>query len=166
LDGRNRGDENNEVIEDLGFSAGMWNGAADGEAVGVTVACGAYPPVNTVGNSVVVRFPAAADGTRDYYKPGTGRAVLEALVECWEPDWAAWTTFEMSKAQGKPRGVRLGWLTYLSPGRRVSPGQIPPPARAEPFHGGTIITIGDPPEPVSGECLNQLREALEDALAP
>lgn len=96
--GVNRRDVGSDVIEELGFSVGLWNRARP--AVGLSVTAGAYPSFAGVLNSVVLDFPPPEAEAMLLYDPRPAGAILEAVVESWEPDWATWTTHALRSAQG------------------------------------------------------------------
>ncbi|QDV91613.1 hypothetical protein RAS2_27170 [Phycisphaerae bacterium RAS2] len=84
--GRNRRDYGGEVIEDLGFSVGLWNGGPEERTAGLMIRCGLYSKVFGLGaNSVVLGFPEELGALADASK--TSR-VLAITARCWEPDWA------------------------------------------------------------------------------
>ena len=71
--GRNRRDDNNEVIEDLGFRLGLWSPAAAGEDTSIDIACG-------------IHFVSRSGGT-----PIKNRVVLDLPQSMIEPDkWESW----------------------------------------------------------------------------
>ncbi|MFY0573679.1 Imm52 family immunity protein [Cystobacter fuscus] len=133
LRGRIRTDVDNEVIEELGFGAHVWN--AKGPqwsrielrcgcySTGAVNTCLFYPPEEGPLREQVLRAPLLAE-------------VLTSLATAWDPDYAMVISSEMLGLVRKDKWeVRVGWLTYLS--RRL--GTLPPlpaPVRIEPV--GTL----------------------------
>lgn len=111
--GRNRRDVGGEVIEELGFSIGLWNRAKP--AVGMSGTVGAHPAFPGMLNSFVLDFPPPEDDALRLYDPAVAEAIFQAVVEEWEPDWATWTSHALRNAQGAaPREPVVGWMTYLA----------------------------------------------------
>ena len=64
----------------------LWNGEKDTEKIGnLGIGCGAFGSALT--NAVYVTLPLAlsSQNCEDVF----GRDVLEALIDSWDPDWAA-----------------------------------------------------------------------------
>jgi hypothetical protein len=163
LDGRNRENTDRAVIEDLGFSAGMWNGQeAD---AGLRVHCGCYS--GWVGNVVVVDFPDAEGPALDLFQPSVALGIMTALVACWQPEWATLAGRELRRAQqAPPHGPVVGWMTYLASPREVDAGRLPDGVVAEELAGGTLIRIGSDVTQVSAPLIATVREVLDPALHP
>lgn len=135
--GVNRRDVGGDVIEELGFSIGLWNRARP--AVGLSGTVGAYPSFQGVLNSVVLDFPPPEAEALRLYEPSVAQAIFDAVVEAWEPNWATWTTHALRNAQGAaPREPVVGWMTYLE----TAVSEDLPRATSRPLLGGTVITIG------------------------
>jgi hypothetical protein len=82
LKGRNRSDGDQGVIEELGFTMGLWNGTPDEEAMAsLTIHCGSYG--KRVGNSVVITLPRRSSG---WVEKAT--SLLALTAEIWKPRWA------------------------------------------------------------------------------
>jgi hypothetical protein len=145
--GRNRRDTDGAVIEDLGFSLWLWNGADnDEEAAGLHIACGGYS--GAVPNVCSVDLPRGGDAAERVLRGETLTCVIEAAVSSWEPDWARvisnrhldWYLDHTEDDAVKPV---IGWLTYLSAGRGEVP-PLPPPTRTVALAGhGTLIILTD-----------------------
>jgi hypothetical protein len=113
LDGRNRRDDNNEVIEDLGFAAALWNGAGSGNEVSISFHCGSYS--EWVGNNTVLKLPFDRIISNDIYSFIKMQQILLILVRCFDPDWGVVTSHRLREAVNIPVGKpTAGWLTYLS----------------------------------------------------
>lgn len=135
--GVNRRDVGGDVIEELGFSVGLWNRARP--AVGLSGTVGAHPSFTGVLNSVVFDFPPPEAEALRLYEPRVAGAILDAVVESWEPDWATWTTHALRSAQGAaPREPVVGWMTYLSTSLTADSSG----ATSRPLLDGTVVTIG------------------------
>jgi hypothetical protein len=93
------------VMDDLGFSAGIWNG--DAISVGLTARCGITLQTRAFGNAVVLDLPAARADALGIYSPSTARQVMMALAECWGPVWATLTSDALRKAQDPPPHSRV-----------------------------------------------------------
>jgi hypothetical protein len=159
LGGRNRREDNGEVIEELGFSAWLWNRARP--AVGLSADVGAYPNHPGLGNSFVLTFPAPDDDGADRLsRVGTADAVFDALVGAWDPDWATWTTNSWRGAQPRRgRGPVVGWFTYVK-GVGVA-GLSCGVARAA--WGGVLVKAGPGFADVDVDQVLALRRELERA---
>jgi Immunity protein 52 len=163
LAGRNRGDTDGAVIEQLGFSASLWNGQET--AAGLHVGCGMYS--RAVINAVVLDLPPADGLGLEIYSPRAASAVMRALAECWEPEWATLTSHELRRVQAAPpRSPVVGWMTFLAAPRYVDVARLPQQASAENLAAGTLITIGSECTAVTGELVLAVRQALGDALSP
>lgn len=111
--GRNRADVGGAVIVELGFSVNLWNRSRP--EIGLSGLVGAYPSVPGILNNLVLSFPPSEQSdAASLYKQATGEAVMEAIVDAWEPEWATWTTHGIREAQAAaPREPVIGWFTYL-----------------------------------------------------
>ncbi len=159
LAGRNRRDlGDRSVLEDLGFRVGMWNGSAAPDSVGLSVRCGSYTAVKGLGNALVVNLPSPeGEVGRRLFAGATAGALVEAVVEYWEPTWATWTSHELADAQPTDGGV-VGWMTYLS-----GPHGLKVPLDGydtKQLGEGLLITLGEQPTAVSADDVLGLRAAL------
>jgi hypothetical protein len=111
--GRNRRDLGGEVIDELGYSIGLWNRSRP--AVGLTATVGACPSRRGILNSFVLEFSGPDDEGARLHRPDAAEAIFEAVINAWNPTWATWTTHVLRDAQyPAPREPVIGWLTYLS----------------------------------------------------
>lgn len=79
--GRNRRDDTDEPIADLGFHVGLWNGHEGELGASLDMQCGCYCDIFR--NRVVMDVPVVKElGTRGVV------ALVVAMAEVWEPDWA------------------------------------------------------------------------------
>lgn len=135
--GRNRRDADGSVIDELGYTLGVWNGD-DADPVQLSIRCGISSP--SVPNAVVLKLPARSARSTNLYNSSAATELLRALAEAWDPDWATVTSASLREAQGG--GVAspvLGWLTYLSSGRGHIP-ELPDTFNVEPVGEiGSII---------------------------
>jgi hypothetical protein len=77
---------NEERRPGLGFSLGAWNGRVDErEAGGIMIGCGRFSKY--LNNAVVLDLPTSFTESPDIAIKNSH--ILQALVESWEPDWAA-----------------------------------------------------------------------------
>lgn len=155
--GRNRRDSDQSVIAELGYSMDLWNGQAP--SVGLSVGCGMHPRTPHVKNVAVVNLPSSDDGLGDLASTPVALGLMRLLVDCWEPDWATWTSHEWRKEQGgEPGAPVLGWMTYLA-GALPAEG-MPAGVIVEPFGSGALITTADDIAGVTRDVLVAAREAL------
>jgi hypothetical protein len=145
LDGRNRTDYDNKVIENLGFSMALWNGATAGNEVAISFHCGAYS--KWVGNNAILDLPFQRKHAGDICNFCKLRQILLILVRCFDPDWGVVTSHHLRKVVNIPVGKpTAGWLTYLSTRYGVS----------APNAGYEIERVGD-----RGELLIATREPFD-----
>ncbi|MGC5585913.1 Imm52 family immunity protein [Ornithinimicrobium sp. W1665] len=154
--GRARRDVDDETIDELGFTGGMWNGQTP--SVGLTFQCGAtFMPI---GNNVVLQLSGGGEG-ETLTEPAVARAVLDSLVNAWEPVWVTWTTDAWRNAQGaEPGRPVVGWLTYL---RGVPAYGIPDELASVAMAGGVLVSAAPTFSEVTEERILSVREALRGA---
>lgn len=154
--GRNRRDADRSVITELGFSAALWNGKEP--SVGLRIGCGKQPRTPNVKNAVVLNLPRLEEAV-GLVSPDAARGTMRILVECWEPDWATWTTHEWREEQEAADGEPVfGWMTYLN--GAVHPRGLPVGVTLEELGSGTLVVAGEAPGSVTGAGLAGLRDAL------
>lgn len=155
--GRNRRDIGNDVIEDLGFSAALWNRADNPTAFNVK--CGAYADSPSVKNAFVLQLPEFSGASEAVGARSSARAVVEALTEAWDPDWATWTS-DVWRSRQKVDVVNpvFGLVTYVA---RKSVREVPVPGvHVEPFLNGTLFIFDAERDEVNGDHLTVLQEAV------
>jgi hypothetical protein len=138
--GRNRKDVGGEVIEELGFRFGFWNGKDASVGIGGTV--GLYAGNPAVRNAVNLKLGTLDSGTADLSQIGRARAITRAFVDAWEPDSVSWMSRSMFEVHPVEAGVPpVGWLTYLSAPRlkRAKKSIVP----SEPMGSGSLFVLGD-----------------------
>jgi hypothetical protein len=159
--GINRGAGTEKPMLELGFQTGFWNLKDDEEGgAGISAHCGSWsehaPP-----NNFLLDLPAP-EFAPELYQPHTARALMETVVECWQPDWATWTSRALRRAQRRgdaPPAKPLGWATYFSAPSEL-PSDLPPGSTSERLGTGWLITIGGDPGEVPVELLLAVRDAL------
>jgi hypothetical protein len=156
--GRNRRDTDGGVIDELGFSASVWNGRSP--SVGFMVTCGATSA--RVSNSSVLDLPEISPASQSLFEWSSAQAIITALVDAWQPDWATFSTRDLRKIQrGDPWTPVVGWMTYLGPGRPV-PGAVPD-GRILKLHDGHLVVVSEGPAEVKAETVLRVRESLSQA---
>ena len=98
----NRRDVGGEVIPELGFSLGVWNG----RTADVSATMGAYS--RYVGNSVVLSFshPPANFGAKEW------KSLVEIAVRELDPDHAVVTSSEYLRKTGAQDPWEAGWFIF------------------------------------------------------
>lgn len=151
LKGRNRYDEGGGIIEELGFSIGLWNGApSDDEEASLRIGCGCF---DAAGNNIVLNLPMQCALLSS---DARASALLALVAKSWHPDWAG----IMSNRAVSQRNFDAGhpfvdWMVYVP--RSVE--TMPPPARVETVEGlGSIIVVQ--PDPPTGERPEELSRIL------
>jgi hypothetical protein len=81
--GVNRGDLDNEVIPELGYSLSLHTGGANEGYVSLRIYCGCYSP--WVGNNLVLMLPASGPHSLEQAQE-EARLLFENLVSVWQPD--------------------------------------------------------------------------------
>jgi hypothetical protein len=165
LAGRNRTDLGHEVIEALGFSIHFWNQNRLKMPAVISVNCGAFSP--HVQNTCVLDLPDIEnDGDNSFYEPENCTAMMLAVTQSWEPDWALLTT-DALQAMQQPSGSSpsIGWLTYLSrtrTSRAAPPGRVTTPnVHTRETDKGVLYTAGnDIRDPSHLDIALALREEL------
>lgn len=140
LDGRNRTDIGNKVIEELGFSMSAWNGATRPDpSAGMSTSCGRYDLVGTT-NRFLLKLPSPEEAeTLRLYDPAAAEEIFDTIVRTWEPDWATWTSHSLLDAQdADPPARAVGWKTFLTP----AVAQEIPGLTSHTVAGGSVHSIG------------------------
>jgi len=159
LAGRNRGDFSGEVLEDLGYSAGLWN--KQRVSVGLSIHCGSYN--ERVGNALVLKLPVLDAESAVLYDPTVGRRIMHAVIESWSPEWATWITPSVRDAQDdRTKAPVVGWWTYLD-GAPSAPQTLPAGVRVERTKRGTLIMLADRADAVSAGAAVKLRDEFREA---
>ncbi len=170
--GRNRRDDNGNVIAELGYSIGLWNGDVVSDA-SVNIHIGATS--QWVQNSVSITLPDPAVRP-DLYKYDSARTVLTLIINAFHPDRAVWTNSVLTKQQTEPDsltddggyilgqlvGHPAGWGTFLADESSVMFDQdlLPESAKVERVNSGLLVIVGDEPGNPSIEDVLQIRRAM------
>ncbi len=155
--GRNRADADGSVIEDLGFQFGLWNGADDDHSIGLSIGCGGYAP--RIPNSVVIDFPRDLGPLKDADKT---RAVLTAVAQAWEPEWAGVQSDEATESRPFETGQPfVDWMIYMSRDLLPRSSTFHPPNRAIALGnlGTIVVTQDEVPDPTSPEHVRNIDRA-------
>ncbi|MFI9811196.1 Imm52 family immunity protein [Saccharothrix variisporea] len=144
--GRNRADADGRVIEELGYSVGLWNRGND-LPVSLNVTCGHHAGVPGVLNSVVLGLPelAGSGPASALYRSDVAVGMISAVVEPWDPDWALLAPYSLRDAQARSGATWspvVGWLTYLSPARAAE-FEAPEGASVSRLGDGRLVVIGE-----------------------
>jgi hypothetical protein len=167
--GRHRKDVGREVMEDLGFSVGMWNGGTPTKAVALSVSCGSYwiGPSASGGNSVVIDLP---EELGDLRRSECMENVLVVAAKCWEPDWVRVSLAQLAKVEdvvpGKPiEGPKyFDWMLYVSNKLMPNP-KVPEPSLVKPVDAlGSLIVVQQEPVEAENPVHLQRVKAVEVAL--
>jgi hypothetical protein len=151
LKGRNRTDIGRQVIEELGFSISLWNGAKqyDDEA-GVSVFCGAYCDVAGMPtpNNVSVDFPPALNELSDWRRMA---AVLSSVANAWEPNYLEVSSSAAKRARTFTRPF-VDWMFFVSKGMYLLPESLDAVHVEHIGNLGTIVVVQEePPDPENEE---------------
>jgi hypothetical protein len=137
---RSRRDIAGEVMDDLGFRLGLWNGSGEEAAeASVDIHCGCYS--ERIGNNVLIDLPSK---TVSLKWVDNASMLLALVAETWRPKWAG----IMSKKAMRERDFNgdypfVDWMVYVP--RSVK--AVPLPSRVEVLKGlGSIVIVQqDPP---------------------
>lgn len=146
--GAHRTDFGGEVMNDLGFRVGLWNGQSEESASSLTTTVGLHAADPDLSNHVLLRLPGGQ---------GFSATLIDRLVEIWEPDWATWTTRSLRRAQGQAFRESVGWITYF---RSADLAEPPAGVVARPMAGGTTVTFDKPFADVTPEDAVQVQTWL------
>jgi hypothetical protein len=168
--GKHRGDIGRAVIEDLGFTFCLWNGAQEPCTADMSVSCGAYPPADvSVLNCVAIDLPEELGPLAD---SKCMAQVLAIMAEAWHPDWGG--VFSRIAATARDFKITwpfVDWMAYASEQLVPIPPHLPPPAevRTLPGLGILIIAREDPNAGTESErsaAAVQIEAALQVAASP
>jgi hypothetical protein len=98
----NRRDVGGDVMPELGFTLGIWNG----DGVSMQATAGAYNPY--VRNSVVLSF----DTVEDRLTKADWKVVLEAVIGAFDPEHAVVTSADYMTRHQPSNPWDAGWFTY------------------------------------------------------
>src|SRR5262249_6761229 len=91
--GRHRADGSKKLMDDLGFTIGAWNGNKELPAAW-DASCGGYTDFAGIMNSFVLDLAERDQDIRSalLYDPQVSRAMLQTIIDAWDPDWAVFTS--------------------------------------------------------------------------
>jgi hypothetical protein len=166
LSGRNRDDAGGRVIQNLGFSVDLWNGAES--AVSLSVHCGAWSSTGGPSNSLFLELPEVGDlSAARLYQPATALLAIRAVVDAWAPSYVTWVNYPIVQAQHPKAGeIAVGWATYLADERIDRSGPLPTDVQTESMGDGVVIIVGDNPTAVPLDSIMAVRQALGPAILP
>lgn len=155
--GRNRSDIGQEVIEELGFRVGLWNGERTGKDAGLSITCGLHlkgPATSvTMSNFVILDLPTDAGAL---VNAEMMKRLTTIAAQTWEPDWAGVMSKDSMLARNfNARFPFVDWVLYI-PGRIID---VPQPSSTVTVPGlGSIVTVQPlPPDANDPEQLAQIR---------
>jgi hypothetical protein len=173
LEGRTRGDFDNEVIESLGYSV-YWRSGTEDRRAAVTLSV--HIGASSLGNSAVLGLPDP-DVVPSLYTRETAHKLVCTLVQLFNPDSVLWSNHDLLDRQKEPDrpsedgrgyisgalvGEPAGWANYLSDSNPVTfdAALLPTGATVEHLGNGTLVTLGsDPADPPLDDVL-QVRRAM------
>lgn len=152
LKGRYRRDVGREVIEDLGFRIGFWNGAGVKEAeASLDIHCGCYSEY--AGNNVIINLPYVSQGVRWVQNAST---LLASIAKIWQPKWAGIMSMKaISERDYDADRPFVDWMVYVP---RSVPA-MPSPSRVGLLKdlGSIVVVQPDPPVGEDAEELSRIR---------
>jgi hypothetical protein len=112
--GRHRRDDDSRIMEELGFSAALWNGALDAASAAISFHCSCFHP--RLKNVVLLNLPVNGGEGGQALDFEALRRIMLILVRCFDPDWGVVTSHRLRDEIIKiPVGEpTAGWSTYLS----------------------------------------------------
>ena len=157
LRGRNRDDITGEVIEDLGFRVGLWNGRPRREVASLSVTCGLYSDVQGVGvNGVLIDLP---EDLGPLSKNHLMSSAFRDLIECWEPRHACVCSELAIDGRSFDANVPfVDWMLYVSE-LAISSTSVPYASAVSQVLSGTMIVVEDrPADALSPEHLSNVEQ--------
>jgi hypothetical protein len=159
--GRSKRDVGRDVIEELGFRVGLWNGGSGDRESGLSITCGLYwesaNPNAGLSNSVVLQLPKSL-GTLSEAK--NMARVLTVVAEAWEPAWAGVLSRAAMRARNfDPALPFVDWMAYVP----SEIDQVPSPSTVLRLAGlGSIIVVQTTPPSIDNpEELTRIRRIDE-----
>lgn len=139
LKGRHYTDFGHELMAELGFSIGLWNGGSDKESVSIFIGCGGYTPF--VSNSCEISgLESDSPAASRLLQVSTLTMIMECMIINWEPDWGRVNSlahFAITPSERKPK---VGWITYLrESGEKIPPLPFPVSVKPIGMLGSLII---------------------------
>ncbi len=138
-EGASRTDSTREVIPDLGFHVGLWNGRPSATEVGLSVCCGLYTATPGLCNTANLDLPSDL-GVFAY--SSNVKAPLLAVVRAWEPEWAG--VFSVRTVSSRRTCTAftpyVDWLLYLQDPPHCI-GSLPEAVATEETNDGGLLVI-------------------------
>ena len=145
--GRNRRDADGSVIEELGFTVGLWTGGNSSDAASLILSCGGFAPTpaDTNSNACHLRLPDEGRNVDRVLRVEVLESVMHCVVAALEPAWAVFDCDTLRDLV--PRSPRdrqwVGWLTYLTIPPSAVP-ELPAASRVVPAgENGSLIVATD-----------------------
>jgi len=157
-----RREDTGTIIEELGFSFGMWNGLDDDDGVSIIGSIGMFTKVGIL-NTVQIELPKELRGLGDVSRMADA---LQILATSWSPEWAMISSAQSIRLRDfrHSNGVFVDWMLYLDAGKYPLP-VLPSFCQVRNINNqGVIIVVQD--EPVNAynsehvEKANAVKEAL------
>ncbi len=141
--GQNRRDVGGDVIADLGFHVGIWNGERSLKAASLSVTCGAYSSTQQFGNNVLLDLP---EDLGSLEQPERMQKVLAATAKAWEPDWAGVYSLDATNNRAfSPTAPLVDWMVYLSREEFPAPPAEQAMSVTQINDLGTLIVVSEHP---------------------
>lgn len=141
--GRHRRDLDRIVMDDLGFTVGLWNGGSDSRSVSISICCGLYSENPHLRNSVVIDLPEDLGSLADKDRCVQ---ILKCVAKTWEPDWAGVISRTSRNARPFNPGLPfVDWMIYVNQ-IGIVPLVLPATATTMELAGkGTIVIVQNHP---------------------
>jgi hypothetical protein len=135
LDGVNRKDVGDEIIPELGFRVGLWNGNCGGWSAGTSIGCGMYWDTNKTSNVALLTVdfgearPLPAEKLVD---------ILKHMIEIWNPDTGKiWQSYLYPDAEDEKAQWREHVLAEFQSAQTLS-AQGATTSVANSYHDGML----------------------------
>ena len=127
--GVNRKDSDRQIMPELGFRVGLWNGGAGGLSAGTSVTCGLYSKSKNLLNVANLNIEAEEHAAPS---PAVMIDLLQGLIEVWGPESGKVEQRYMPPYEGDeiPEGEDIPYASYWTSGK------------AEPGATGMIVPCG------------------------
>ncbi len=159
--GRSKRDVGRDVIEELGFRVGLWNGVNGDREATLSITCGIYwdgPNPNAgLSNSVVLQLPKSLGALSEAKNMAR---VLTVVAEAWEPTWAGVLSRAAMRARHfNPALPFVDWMAYVP----SEIDQVPSPSTVLRLAGlGSIVVVQTtPPSTDNPDELTRIRRIDE-----
>jgi len=154
--GRHWTDVPRTLMEDLGFSVGLWNGTSDETASSFRTHCGCYSDVKGLWNNALVEPPGRITA---FATVTMMCGILKALITAFEPEWGGVIDGDSRDARNCPIGRPVvDWIFYINR-LDIDLSKLPPSASIQPVENlGTIIVVQDRPiDPTNPQDLQNIK---------